>query len=89
MSFQFIKCNDNFKSCVVPILYDKKYQFIRGRRAGGGGIRGKNNKFWLKLNTVLMIINNANFKFDKDCTMNIHLFHCNTRHLSEHYIHCL
>lgn len=44
MSFQFIKCNDNFKSCVVlPILYDQKYQFIRGRR--GGGIRGKNNKF--------------------------------------------
>lgn len=38
MSFQFIKCNDNFKSCVVlPILYDQKYQFIRGRRAGGGG----------------------------------------------------
>lgn len=36
MSFQFIKCNDNFKSCVVPILYDQKYQFIRGRRGGGG-----------------------------------------------------
>lgn len=36
MSFQFIKRNDNFKSCVVPILYDKKYQFIRGRRGGGG-----------------------------------------------------
>lgn len=46
MSFQFIKCNDNFKSCVVPILYDQKYQFIRGRRAGGGGVRGKNNKFF-------------------------------------------
>lgn len=43
MSFQFIKRNDNFKSCVVPILYDQKYQFIRGRR---GGIRGKNNKFF-------------------------------------------
>lgn len=40
MSFQFIKCNDNFKSCVVlPILYDKKYQFIRGRRGGGLGAR--------------------------------------------------
>lgn len=37
MSFQFIKCNDNFKSCVVPILYDQTYQFIRGRRGGGGG----------------------------------------------------
>lgn len=34
MSFQFIKCNDNFKSFVVPILYDQKYQFIRGRRGG-------------------------------------------------------
>lgn len=39
MSFQFIKCNDNFKSCVVPILYDQKYQFIRGRRGGGLGAR--------------------------------------------------
>lgn len=46
MSFQFIKCNDNFKSCVVPILYDQTYQFIRGRRGGGEGIRGKNNKFF-------------------------------------------
>lgn len=39
MSFQFIKRNDNFKSCVVPILYDQKYQFIRGRRGGGLGAR--------------------------------------------------